>query len=65
MLFLGARLHRCQWCVRTIGARLGYAMLMKSTDDGLSWSKRPPFMLNMGPGKAPVPVTVHQHYAVK
>jgi hypothetical protein len=39
-------------------------MLMKSTDDGLSWSKPLPFMLNMGPGKAPVPVTVHQHYAV-
>ena len=37
--------------------------LMKSTDDGLSWSKPLPFMLNQGPGKAAVPVTVHQHFA--
>jgi hypothetical protein len=43
---------------------LAKPMLMKSTDDGLSWSKPLPFMLNMGPGKVPIPVTVHQHYTV-
>ena len=37
--------------------------IMKSTDDGLSWSKPLPFMLNMGPGKPPVEVTVHDHFA--
>ena len=45
----------------TSGAKV---VLMKSTDDGLSWSKPLPFMLNMGPGKVPVPLSVHQHYAV-
>ena len=44
----------------TSGAKV---VLMKSTDDGLTWSKPLPFMLNMGPGKAPVPLSVHQHYA--
>ena len=39
-------------------------MLIKSTDDGLSFSKPLPFMLNMGPGKPAVPVTVQQHFAI-
>jgi hypothetical protein len=38
--------------------------LVKSTDDGLSFSKPLPFMLNQGPGKPAVPTTVHQHIAI-
>ena len=38
--------------------------LVKSTDDGLSWSAPLPFMLNQGPGKPAVPTTVHQHVAI-
>lgn len=39
-------------------------MLVKSMDDGLTWSKPYQFMLNTGPGKPPVPVTAAQHYAI-
>ena len=38
--------------------------LVKSTDDGLTWSRPLPFMLNQGPGKAAVPTTPHDHIAI-
>ena len=38
--------------------------LVKSTDDGLTFSKPLPLMLNQGPGKPAVPTTVHQHVAI-
>jgi hypothetical protein len=37
---------------------------VKSTDDGLTFSKPLPLMLNQGPGKPAVPTTVHQHIAI-
>ena len=39
-------------------------MLVKSTDDGLTWSKPYDLMLNMGPGKPAVAVSAASHFAI-
>ena len=39
-------------------------MLVKSTDDGLTWSKPYDLMLNTGPGKPAVPVSAAAHFAI-